>query len=78
MWIFVSAWAARVARTSTLVRGAAFLLQIRRSDLKKMGPTSPQILPNRKVTVDVVVSEWMGYALLFESMLYTVLHARDL
>jgi type I protein arginine methyltransferase len=27
--------------------------------------------------VDVIVSEWMGYALLFESMLDTVLHARD-
>ena len=27
--------------------------------------------------VDVIVSEWMGYALLFESMLDSVLHARD-
>ena len=27
--------------------------------------------------VDVIVSEWMGYGLLFESMLDTVLHARD-
>lgn len=27
--------------------------------------------------VDVLVSEWMGYALLFESMLGSVLHARD-
>jgi hypothetical protein len=27
--------------------------------------------------VDVIVSEWMGYALLFESMLDTVLFARD-
>lgn len=26
---------------------------------------------------DVIVSEWMGYCLLFESMLDTVLHARD-
>ncbi|KYF41805.1 histone arginine methyltransferase PRMT3, partial [Toxoplasma gondii ARI] len=31
----------------------------------------------RKVQVDVIVSEWMGYCLLFESMLYTVFHARD-
>ena len=29
------------------------------------------------VQVDVIVSEWMGYALLFESMLDTVLYARD-
>lgn len=27
--------------------------------------------------VDVLVSEWMGYCLLFESMLPSVLHARD-
>ncbi len=27
--------------------------------------------------MDVIVSEWMGYALLFETMLDTVLHARD-
>jgi hypothetical protein len=27
--------------------------------------------------VDVIVSEWMGYALLFESMLPSVLYARD-
>lgn len=29
------------------------------------------------VQADVLVSEWMGYALLFESMLDSVLHARD-
>ena len=29
------------------------------------------------VQVDVIVSEWMGYALLFESMLDSVLYARD-
>jgi len=27
--------------------------------------------------VDVIISEWMGYCLLYESMLPTVLHARD-
>eukprot|EP00210_Caulerpa_lentillifera_P000700 g677.t1 len=27
--------------------------------------------------VDIIISEWMGYALLFESMLDTVLYARD-
>ena len=27
--------------------------------------------------VDVIVSEWMGYALFFEAMLDSVLHARD-
>ncbi|CDJ31604.1 uncharacterized protein EMH_0068280 [Eimeria mitis] len=26
---------------------------------------------------DVIVSEWMGYCLLFECMLFSVLHARD-
>lgn len=27
--------------------------------------------------VDVIISEWMGYFLLFENMLNTVLYARD-
>jgi protein arginine N-methyltransferase 1 len=27
--------------------------------------------------VDVIISEWMGYLLLYESMLDTVLYARD-
>lgn len=27
--------------------------------------------------VDIIISEWMGYALLYESMLDSVLHARD-
>merc|ERR1719187_761680 len=27
--------------------------------------------------VDIIISEWMGYFLLYESMLDTVLHARD-
>lgn len=27
--------------------------------------------------VDIIVSEWMGYFLLFENMLNTVLYARD-
>jgi hypothetical protein len=28
-------------------------------------------------SVDIIISEWMGYALLFEAMLDSVLHARD-
>ena len=34
-------------------------------------------LPPEYPTVDVIISEWMGYALLYESMLDSVLHARD-
>ena len=34
-------------------------------------------LPDGIESVDVIVSEWMGYALLYESMLSTVLVARD-
>lgn len=29
------------------------------------------------VKVDIIVSEWMGYFLLYENMLNTVLYARD-
>lgn len=34
-------------------------------------------LPDDISDVDVIVSEWMGYALLYESMLDSVLCARD-
>ncbi|EJF55863.1 protein arginine N-methyltransferase [Dichomitus squalens] len=34
-------------------------------------------LPEGFDKVDIIVSEWMGYALLYESMLDSVLHARD-
>jgi len=34
-------------------------------------------LPGKYKKVDIIVSEWMGYFLLFESMLDTVLVARD-
>lgn len=34
-------------------------------------------LPEGFDKVDIIISEWMGYALLYESMLDSVLHARD-
>ena len=34
-------------------------------------------LPDGVAEVDVIISEWMGYALLYESMLDSVLVARD-
>lgn len=34
-------------------------------------------LPDDVTHVDVIISEWMGYALLYESMLDSVLRARD-
>lgn len=34
-------------------------------------------LPDNVKNVDIIVSEWMGYFLLYESMLDTVLYARD-
>ncbi|KAH0832399.1 S-adenosyl-L-methionine-dependent methyltransferase [Lanmaoa asiatica] len=34
-------------------------------------------LPDGIDHVDIIISEWMGYALLYESMLDSVLHARD-
>jgi type I protein arginine methyltransferase len=32
---------------------------------------------NQPLQVDIIISEWMGYCLLYESMLPTVLYARD-
>jgi type I protein arginine methyltransferase len=34
-------------------------------------------LPDDIDKVDIIISEWMGYALLYESMLDSVLRARD-
>ena len=34
-------------------------------------------LPDGIEQVDIIVSEWMGYCLLYETMLPTVLYARD-
>lgn len=34
-------------------------------------------LPSGVDKVDIIISEWMGYFLLYESMLNTVLYARD-
>jgi type I protein arginine methyltransferase len=34
-------------------------------------------LPDGHTHVDIIISEWMGYALLYESMLDSVLVARD-
>ncbi|XP_030564161.1 protein arginine N-methyltransferase 1-B isoform X2 [Drosophila novamexicana] len=34
-------------------------------------------LPNGVEKVDIIISEWMGYCLFYESMLDTVLYARD-
>lgn len=34
-------------------------------------------LPDGIEKVDIIISEWMGYCLFYESMLQTVLYARD-
>jgi protein arginine N-methyltransferase 3 len=34
-------------------------------------------MPTESQSVDVIVSEWMGYCLLYESMLSSVIYARD-
>ncbi|KXS19104.1 S-adenosyl-L-methionine-dependent methyltransferase [Gonapodya prolifera JEL478] len=41
------------------------------------GKMEEVVLPDGVEKVDVIISEWMGYALLHESMLDTVLYARD-
>jgi hypothetical protein len=48
--------------------------------LNAMRSTPKTQIPNSKpqtLQVDVIVSEWMGYSLLYEAMLDTVLFARD-
>lgn len=41
------------------------------------GKVEDVVLPDGITQVDIIVSEWMGYALLYESMLDSVLRARD-
>lgn len=41
------------------------------------GKVEEVILPDEIEKVDIIISEWMGYCLFYESMLDTVLYARD-
>ena len=41
------------------------------------GKVEEVTLPDGIEKVDIIVSEWMGYCLFYESMLNTVLYARD-
>lgn len=54
--------------------------QVYRADLPSrviQGKVEYITLPDGITHVDIIVSEWMGYALLYESMLDSVLVARD-
>ncbi|PON98744.1 Protein arginine N-methyltransferase [Trema orientale] len=52
------------------ITGVVEIVQCMVEDLDKRIPIEPH-------TVDVLLSEWMGYCLLYESMLSSVLYARD-
>jgi protein arginine N-methyltransferase 1 len=41
------------------------------------GKVEEVVLPDSIEKVDIIISEWMGYCLFYESMLKTVLYARD-
>lgn len=41
------------------------------------GKVEEVCLPDGIEKVDIIISEWMGYCLFYESMLNTVLYARD-
>jgi protein arginine N-methyltransferase 1 len=41
------------------------------------GKVEEVVLPHGIEKVDIIISEWMGYCLFYESMLETVLYARD-
>merc|ERR1711976_55893 len=41
------------------------------------GKVEEVVLPDKIEKVDIIISEWMGYCLFYESMLNTVLYARD-
>ena len=41
------------------------------------GKVEDVTLPEGVEKVDIIISEWMGYCLFYESMLQTVIFARD-
>ena len=57
----------------TIVQGK--VEELLRADASSAAPEGSEAL--QKHSFDVLVSEWMGYALLFESMFDTVIEARD-
>ena len=67
-------------------RPSSFSLSLHRHSLSLSPPAVVTVikgkvedieLPDGVTKVDVIISEWMGYFLLYESMLDTVLFARD-
>lgn len=62
---------------SSKIEALEALSMIRRRKEKESEDSDPADGTTTKGKVDVIVSEWMGYALLFESMLDSVITARD-
>lgn len=69
--------AGRVTIVSSKVEELGALPQLAAGGEREEGQQHAAAGPAGQQQVDVLVSEWMGYALLFESMLGSVLHARD-
>ena len=55
----------------------AMLTQIRPATFLGKGKVEEIDFPFKEGEVDIIISEWMGYFLLYESMLDCVLYARD-
>lgn len=77
--------AAKIVKANGLdeVITSVFCLQLVINLLKSIrsvirGKIEEITLPDAITHVDIIISEWMGYALLYESMLDSVLRARDL
>ena len=81
----LSLFAARAgARKVYAVDGSAEIAEVARDNVERNGfAGAVEVIQGRMEgvalpeKVDVIVSEWMGYCLLYESMLQSVLHARD-
>ena len=65
--------AKEIAATNSLSKTVRF----HRGKIEELHQTTPE-LNSLKGKVDILVSEWMGYALLYEAMLDSVIAARDL
>eukprot|EP00804_Cyclotella_cryptica_P026079 CCRYP_013940-RA/>CCRYP_013940-RA protein AED:0.07 eAED:0.07 QI:171/1/1/1/1/1/3/396/500 len=67
-----------VAHIVTVIQGAVEDIILPKSDWEELGLTpEPNDSPSSTRVVDIILSEWMGYFLLRESMLDSLVRARD-
>lgn len=70
-------WRVSLRRFRSSLSSRRFILILADNHSVIRGKVEEINLPDGIDHVDIIISEWMGYALLYESMLDSVLHARE-